>query len=80
VAKKLSPQDSQLVRKYFGKVIAILFVKKLVLITLMSVISEKNINSPQKNIFSGALFRLQVFSLSPSHQIFGHMHGVLNVD
>ena len=27
-----------------------------------------------------ALSRLQVFSLSPSHQIFGHMHGVLNVD
>ena len=27
-----------------------------------------------------ALFRFQVFSLSPSHQIFGHMHGVLNVD
>ena len=24
--------------------------------------------------------RLQVFSLSSSHQIFGHMHGVLNVD
>ena len=26
-----------------------------------------------------AWLRLQVFSLSPSHQIFGHMHGVLNV-
>jgi hypothetical protein len=32
-----------------------------------------------KNDFIWAWFRFQIFSLSPSHQIFGYMHGAVNI-
>ena len=65
--------------KTFGRALAPFFKKKTKMFDRASLEEAELERSPIKALFSSQK-NLQNFSYSPSHRIFRHMHGVLNID